>query len=122
MTTATKILIVYSKSQNARRRLIKCDHDDHYVHHQNIHPNEGWMEIPLETYNSFGCAPEDIEFGNTLDVHIARMLGNPKNDRCAIVCDKTGVCLHIVRADPEIDLHPDGEIIAHETLAVGEKP
>lgn len=108
----TNILVIYSKKQKVRRRLIKCDQLDH---HKNIHPGEGWLEIPIEVYDGFKSP-------NELDDYIALQIGQKQSDRCAIVCHKEGVCLHIIHADPEIDFHPDGKIIAHEKIALGEKP
>lgn len=111
----TYILVIYSKNQKVRRRLVKCEHESHYSSHKNIHPGENFLEIPVEIYDGFKSP-------NELDDYIASQIGQKQSDRCAVLCHKEGVCLHIINADPEIDFHPDGKIIAHEKIALGEKP
>lgn len=110
--SATKICIVYSKRQKVRRRLIKCAHDAHFQHHKNLHPNEGWLEIPIKVYEGFKHTIESFS-DEKLKAHIAGIIGPPENDRCVVVCPQ-GTVKHIVCADPTIDFHPDGQIILHE--------
>ncbi len=119
--TVTKAVVIYSKAQKVRRRVIKLDHegahDGHFDPHKEIlHLNEGWLEIPIELYESFD--PNK----NELDNYVASQIGEPSSDRCVVVCPMEGIVKHILKADPDIDFHPDGKIIFHETAIKGEKP
>lgn len=115
---ATKVLVVYSISQKIRRRLIVLNHqnahDGEFHHHLvGLLPGEGFFYIPIEVYNAFGNKPADQQSGNTVDHHVASILGNPENDHCALV-DSQGNVLSVCCADPLIDKHPDGTLIELE--------
>lgn len=107
----TKVGVVYSSAQLVRRRIIKSDSDDADIdiHKATMLPGEAWLEIPLNVYNKFGNTPKDHVTGNTLDVHIASILGNPKNDVCVIV-SPDGNIVGYCHADPSIDSHPAGTL------------
>ena len=114
---ATKVLVIYSKKQKVRRRLVICDldheHDGHLDHHRaTMHELEDYLEIPLNEYRQMDH--------DALQAYIANAIGAPESDRCAVVCHKTGIVKHVVRADPEIDFHPEGRIVPHETAVVGD--
>ncbi len=105
----TKVGCIYSIAQNLRREIIKSDIDDSHIdaHKARMLPGEGWLDIPIDIYNSFGNNPEDHAIGNTVDAHIASVLGNPKNDVCAIVAPDGSIAGYC-NADPAIDTHPAG--------------
>lgn len=116
--TVTKIGVVYSKKQKVRRRLIKLDHDNAHddefnEHKEYLHKNEAWLDISLELYNSFTNDKQ-------LDEYIASQIGEPKSDRCVVVCKKTKNVLHVIHGDPTIDKHPSGKIIAHKEATIGD--
>lgn len=103
--------IVYSKNQSVIRRVIKLDHAGacaahHEPHKKNLHVMEGWLEIPQEIYDTLDAAG--------LEAHVAKIIGEKKDDRCKVICPITGDCKHIIHADPDIDFHPDGKIVRHE--------
>lgn len=107
------IAVVYSKAQRVRRRLIKLDHpnaklEDFNPHKNLLHEGEGWLEIPTQIYGTFKDAYE-------LDAYIAEQIGESLSDRCAVISD-AGNVLHIIRADPAIDFHPDGDLVAHDKV------
>lgn len=106
MNKVATVAIVYSKAQKVCRRVIRLDHAnakiDHFKPHKDIlHKGEGWLEIPIEIYETL-----DAE---GLGAYIANEIGDPADDRCCIVCPITGI-LGFVKADPAIDDHPLGEI------------
>lgn len=117
----TKVGVIYSKAQNLRRSVIVCGNDDsQYEQFKSaLHPNEGWLDIPLEDYASFTLDPNDITAGAyALDAYIAQILGAPpSSDKCAVINgeDIVSVCC----ADPSIDEHPDGWIIQDDAAQVG---
>ncbi len=87
--------VVYSKSQRIRRRLIISDKNIDL--HKIIHPNEGWLDIPEDVYESGG-----------LNSYIEKQIGPPLSDDCCVISAK-GIELFI-KADPTIDVHELGEI------------
>lgn len=117
--TITKIAVVYSKKQKVRRRVIVINHeggeDAHYdAHKLDLHPGEGWLEIPLDIYRSFQSPHE-------LNDYIALQIGERQSDRCCVVCPIEGTVKHLIHADPEIDFHPAGKIVQHHTAQIGDK-
>lgn len=116
----TKVGVIYSQAQLVLRELIICGDDDGYaVHQARMLPNEGWLEIPIDLYNSF-----DMEGGryniNSVDVYIASVLGEPLSDRCAVVAGDTDIVLSVICADPYIDDHPAGIIVQDDVAVNGE--
>lgn len=74
--TLSKIVVIYSKSQNTRQRLIVSDSDDrdYDVHTQNLHPDEGVWEMPIEQYN-LCVALDNHAAGISIDDALAEHLG-----------------------------------------------
>lgn len=117
--TVTSVVIVYSKKQKVRRRVIKLDHagahHGHFKPHKDLlHKGEGWLEIPIQLYESFK--------NDELDEHLVGVLGALESDRCVVVCPVDKTVKHVVRADPDIDFHPAGKILHHKTAKVGDEP
>lgn len=104
----TKVGVIYSLAQKVRRELIIADNDSQYeMFKNNIHANEGWLEIPLDDYNKL--SPYEI------DRYIADIIGPPSSDKCCIV-DKDGSILSFVKGDPSIDVHTDGEVVSIDNV------
>lgn len=109
----TKVGIVYSKSQNRIRRVILSDFDDgHIDRHKNyLLQGEGWLEIPLNTYNALTK--------DSIDDHIETLLGGKASSHTCAVIDANNTIIACVCADPVIDDHPDGVIIQEDGAEVG---
>ncbi len=104
------IAVVYSKAQKVMRRMIVLDHanakhEDFNPHKETLHEGEGWLEISADRTAKF-TSFEDLY------TYLASIIGSPENDRCVVVCPEGNVKA-VVRADPTIDTHPEGEIIEH---------
>lgn len=98
--------------------MVKCADDSNYESWKNtLAGGEGWMEIPVDLYNSFDS--DDIN-GNTLDIYIASILGEPKSDSCAVVDGLTGEVIIVLAADPKIDERPDGWLIQDSACKPGD--
>lgn len=120
--TVTKVGVVYSIAQCIFREVIVLDHagaddSEFEIHKSNMKDGEGWLDIPLETFNSFD--PNQGDTGNTLQVYIASILGNPSDDKCAVIAGDTDLILAVVAADPRIDSHPDGWLIQDDIASAG---
>ena len=81
----TKVMVIYSKHQKVRRRLIKLSegqHDGCFDNYRsNLHPGESYLYIPLDIFEEF---TNDSE----IDDYISLKIGERKNDRCALVCSQ----------------------------------
>lgn len=112
----TKVGIVYSIDQNVRRRLIKYTWDDSEadVHKKCLADGEGWLDIDIDLYNKFSINYSQL---SDLDIHIASIIGQPKDDRCTIVAD-TGEVFGSICADPIIDSKEEGFLIV-DPKAIG---
>jgi hypothetical protein len=126
----TKVGIVYSKSQQVVRRIVKLhvglvdgepnrllpaheiDEEQGFDHHKTVmHPNEGWAEIPIPVYDAF------TDHWHVHD-HLG-LTGVPSvTDRCAVV-NRHGLVVAVGCYDPFIDTHPEGEIVPHATAMPG---
>ena len=107
----TKVGIIYSLAQLVRRELIKCADDSGYkAHIDRLLPGEGWFEIPIDVYNSFGNP-------HAIDDYLEASVGAALSDRCAVINGDNIVA--VCCADPAIDRHPDGWIIQDDTAQAG---
>src|SRR5205807_1944920 len=100
----------YSPTQGVRRTTIIPDDDSQVPGYADWLQGMGESVLvgTLEDYRSIGP-----------DVMLARHRGQePSSDRCAVV-SQDGVVVALVRADPEIDKHPDGRLVIHETAQIG---
>lgn len=118
----TKVSVIYSIAQKLRRELLmsKVDDKEIDIHKYRLQPGEGWLDIPLADFQELtfdGYAL--LDGADSIDGYIARILGCPSSDKCAII-DIDDSVVAVVLADPIIDDHPDGVIIQDDTLVVGD--
>ena len=112
--TVTIVGVVYSKSQSLRRKVIKSDTSDTDIR---LHKNyclagEGWLEIPIDIYNSFRL-PQEV------DEWVTQALGSsPLSDICAVI-DADNNIVAVLCGDPVTDSHPHGVLIQEDEAAVG---
>jgi hypothetical protein len=112
----TKVGIIYSKSQNLRRKVIIPEVDDSEVdiHKNYLLPGEAWMEIPMDVYTQYDH-PTDVDAFVSIQLNSAE----PMNDWCLVV-DANSIILACIPADPIIDDHPLGHIICDAPAMVGD--
>ena len=115
----TKYLIIYSTDQKVRRAVVKCSDDSNYTawKKKNSSNGLGWLMVSVAEYNAFN--EDEKKIGNTLDVFVARKLGNPKSDKCVIVYGD-GSIKGAICADPRIDAHPAGFLIQDIDAVAGD--
>jgi hypothetical protein len=122
---ATKVMIVYAKSDGCRRRVIDADSDAEYPDHEAlVHPGEGFFYMTHDDYDAFG----DKGRAAALNDFTAQTAGftaapDPVNGR-HIVVDPNGTVINTVHAD--LSCGDCGEhfgeghrLILHPTAEVG---
>jgi|ERR1035437_6394029 hypothetical protein len=109
----TNVGIIYSKAQKVRREVIVGGDDPTYrVHKDRLLPGEGWLDCPVEVYQSFTDP-------NAIDAFLALAIGEATSDSCVVI-DNTDKILAVCCADPVIDDHPLGVIIQDDPAQVGD--
>ena len=100
--------VVYGTKSGIVRRIICPDDDNelstpgHLGPGESIHQLEGKWD-PDEDYTPY----------------IENLLGRiAPSSRCVII-NKGGQVINVLVADPEIDSHPDGEVVQHDTACIG---
>ena len=111
----TKVGIVYSLAQNLRRRVIVPDDDGELVFHKSsLAYGEAYIELPYATFQQFD-SPTDLDAFLAIELNSA----NPGSDYCLVV-DANDVIQACILADPIIDSHPLGTVIADTPAMVGD--
>jgi hypothetical protein len=93
--------VVYSINQARVRQWIVPD-DDKELENYQVQPGEGFFTYPAKLGHTTA----------TINAQVKAVTGrDPEDDHCAIVA-ADGSIVALVKADPSIDRHPDGDVIA----------
>jgi hypothetical protein len=110
MTVATHLAVFYAtKSKILRRKVIPVG--DMAVAQLRAEPGESVLLLPLSCpYDDTACRAA-----------IAEATGcKPPSGRCCVV-DKSGTVVAVCNADPALDLHPQGQLVANENAVAGDR-
>jgi hypothetical protein len=110
MTIATHLAVFYATKSKILRRKIIPD-DDMPVAQLPAEPGESVLLLPLASpYDDAACRAA-----------IAEATGcKPPSGRCCVV-DRSGNVLAVCNADPALDLHPQGQLIADDIAVPGDR-
>lgn len=99
---ASKIGVVYSIAQARVRQWIVPDYDKELDNYHQVQPGEGFLTYPAKLGHAAA----------TVNAQVKAVTGrDPDDDHCAVVA-ADGSIVALVKADPSIDKHPDGDVIA----------
>jgi len=109
-TDATHLAVFYATDSKILRRKVIPDNDAQLAVHQPA-PGESRLLMPLDRpYDEAACRAA-----------IAAATGvAPPSGRCVII-DCAGVVIGTCNADPAIDSHPLGRLVADETAGPGDR-
>src|SRR6266403_4786699 len=110
MTATTHLAVFYAtKSEILRRKVIPDD--DMPVAQLRAEPGESVLLLPLtRPYDDTACRAA-----------IADATGcKPPSGRCCVV-DRSGNVVAVCNADPALDLHPHGQLIADDIAVLGDR-
>jgi hypothetical protein len=110
MPIANHLAIFYSTESKILRRKVVPD-DDKAVAQLCAEPGESVLLLPLtRPYDDAACRAA-----------IAEATGcNPPSGRCCVV-DRSGNVVAVCNADPALDLHPQGQLIANDIAVRGDR-
>ena len=110
MTIATHLAVFYATKSKILRRKVIPD-DDMAVAQLRAEPGESVLLLPLaRPYDDAACRAA-----------IAETTGcKPPSGRCCVI-DKSGNVVAVCNADPELDLHPQGQLVANEIAVPGDR-
>ena len=110
MTTAAHLAVFYATKSRILRRKVIPD-DDMAVAQLRAEPGESVLLLPLiGSYDDAACRAA-----------IAEATGcKPPSGRCCVV-DKSGKVVAICNADPALDAHPQGQLVADENAVPGDR-
>jgi hypothetical protein len=110
VTAATQLVVIYATESRILRRKIIPDNDAQIALHQ-PGPGESRLLLPLaQPYDDAACRAA-----------IAAASGvSPPSGRCCIV-DRDGNIIGVCHADPAIDTHPAGQLVADDTAGPGDR-
>ena len=110
MTLAPRLVVIYATGSRILRRKIILDHESQVELHQ-PGPGESRLLLPLS-------APFDDAACRTA---IALATGaEPISGRCCVM-DDGGNVIGVCNADPALDTHPAGRLVAHEVAGPGDR-
>ena len=109
-TVATQLAVFYATGSKILRRKVIPDNDAQLALHQ-PGPGESRLLMPLDRpYDDAACRAA-----------IATATGvTPPSGRCCIV-DAHGYVIATCNADPALDTHPSGRLVAHDTAGPGDR-
>ena len=109
MTVATQLAVFYATESKVLRRKV-IPNDDMAVAQLRAEPGESVLLLPLtRPYDDAACRGA-----------IAEATGcEPPSGRCCVV-DKSGNVVAVFNADPALDLHPQGQLVAEENAVPGD--
>ena len=109
MPIATHVAVFYATKSKILRRKVVPD-DDVAVAQLRAGPGESVLLLPLtRPYDDAACRAA-----------IAEATGcKPPSGRCCVV-DRSGNVVAVCNADPTLDLHPQGQLIADEIAVPGD--
>ena len=107
---ATQLAVFYATGSKILRRKVIPDNDAQLALHQ-PGPGERRLLMPLDQpFDDASCRAA-----------IAAATGaTPPSGRCCIV-DAMGNVIGVCNADPALDTHPLGRLVAHDTAAPGDR-
>lgn len=110
MTIATHLAVFYATKSKILRRKVIPD-DDMAVAQLRAEPGESVLLLPLtRSYDDAACRAA-----------IAEATGcKPPSGRCCVV-DKSGNVVAVCNADPALDSHPHGQLIADDIAVPGDR-
>ena len=110
MTVATHLAVFYATKSKILRRKVIPD-DDMAVAQLRAEPGESVLLLPLiGPYDDAACRAA-----------IAEATGcKPPSGRCCVV-DQSGNVVAVCNADPALDLHPQGQLVANENAVPGDR-
>jgi hypothetical protein len=110
VTIATHLVVFYATKSKILRRKVIPD-DDMAVAQLRAESGESVLLLPLASpYDDAACRAA-----------IAEATGcKPPSGRCCVV-DKSGNVVAVCNADPELDLHPQGQLVANEIAVPGDR-
>jgi hypothetical protein len=104
--------IIYSRAQGRVRRIVVETPGFPRVDYTKDHVGPGESVLVIVPDKPVG--PDECQ------AILNETLGKQHtSDRCAVV-DKDGKVVHVVHADPNIDSHPAGTIVQHDTANIGD--
>jgi hypothetical protein len=110
MTVANGVVVIYATRSKILRRKIILDDESQLDRHQ-PGPGESLLLLPLSS-------PVDDA---SCRAAIAAATGTePSAGRCCII-DAGGNVVGVCNADPALDTHPAGRLIAHDTAGFGDR-
>ena len=109
MTVATHLAVFYATNSKILRRKVVPD-GDMAVAQLRAEPGESVLLLPLtRPYDDAACRAA-----------IAEATGcKPPSGRCCVV-DKSGKVVAVCNADPVLDLHPQGQLVANKNAMPGD--
>jgi hypothetical protein len=110
MTAATQLAVFYATESKILRRKV-IPNDEAQLEVLSAAPGESMLLLPLaRPYDDASCR-----------VAIAAATGvTPPSGRCCIV-DESGDIIDVCNADPALDLHARGKIVASESAGPGDR-
>jgi hypothetical protein len=110
VTIATHLAVFYATKSKILRRKVIPD-DDMAVAQLRAESGESVLLLPLaRPYDDAACRAA-----------IAETKGcKPPSGRCCVI-DKSGNVVAVCNADPELDLHPQGQLVANEIAVPGDR-
>ena len=110
MMAATHLVVFYATNSKILRRKVIPD-DDMALAQLRAEPGESALLLPLtRAYDDAACRAA-----------IAEATGyQPPSGRCCVV-DKSGEVVAICNADPALDAHPQGQLVADENAVPGDR-
>ena len=110
MTLATYLAVFYATESKILRRKVIPD-DDMAVAQLRAEPGESVLLLPLtRPYDDAACRAAIAETTSC----------KPPSGRCCVV-DKSGTVVAVCNADPALDLHPQGQLVANENAVPGDR-
>ena len=110
MTVANRVVVIYATRSKILRRKIILDNEAQLDLHQ---PGSGESRLLLPLSSPFDDA--------SCRAAIAAATGAvPPEGRCCII-DAAGDIVGVCNADPALDTHPAGQLIAHEVAGPGDR-
>jgi hypothetical protein len=110
VTVASHLAVFYATKSRILRRKVIPD-DDMAIAQLRAEPGESVLLLPLtRSYDDAACRAA-----------IAEATGcKPPSGRCCVV-DKSGNVVAVCNADPALDLHPHGRLIADDIAVPGDR-
>ena len=110
MTIATQLAVFYATESKILRRIVIPD-DDAQLERLVVPPGESVLRMQLDRpHDEVSCRAE-----------IAAAMGvAPPSGRCCVV-DERGIVIAVCNADPALDAHPQGWLVASEDGEPGDR-